>query len=402
MAGTSDSRLLSRVAQRRTVARGGLALIAVVSAGFAINAAVRLPCYDVCGVDIARLYEERGIDRAHPPYFERDLEYPPVIGLEMYAVTFLYDGGLRLKFLLSALVLGALAILTTWALWQRFGKRTWRWALAPPLLLQGLTNWDLLSVAPAAIGLLQWDAGRVFSAGVLLGIGAAAKLVPGLYVPLLAVACIPTRMWKRAAAVLGGAVLGAGVFAIPVYALAPDALRHFVEFHRHRGPISSTPWYYLFRNLQMEQWLAEERMVTIVNIASPIVCGLFFILITLATMRGRINPIAACALATIAFILTNKIYSPQYDLWLVPFFVMLPVRTKLVVHFYVASTLVWFLNATEGHLFGRPASLYVLAAGAAYRFVVELFLARDFARVGASPTTATSARRQTRSATTAC
>ncbi len=34
----------------------------------------------------------------------------------------------------------ALAILTTWALWQRFGKRTWRWALSPPLLLQGLTD----------------------------------------------------------------------------------------------------------------------------------------------------------------------------------------------------------------------------------------------------------------------
>jgi hypothetical protein len=387
---------------RQVAVRGGLALIAVVSAGFAINAAVRLPCHDVCGVDIARLYEERGIDRAHAPYFDRNLEYPPVIGLEMYAVTFLYDGALRLKFLLSALVLGGLAILTTWVLWQRFGKRTWRWALAPPLLLQGLTNWDLLSVAPATIGLLQWDAGRAFGAGVLLGIGAAAKLVPGLYVPLLALACVPTRMWKRAGAVIGGAVFGAGVFVIPVYALAPDALRHFFEFHRHRGPISSTPWYYLFRNLRMEQWLAEERMVAIVNIASPIVCGVLFVLIMLATMRGRISPIAACGLATIAFILANKIYSPQYDLWLVPFLVMMPVRTKLVVHFYAASTLVWVLNATEGHLFGRPASLYVLAAGAAYRFVVELLLAREFVRAGTAVTPAPSARRGRRTATTAC
>lgn len=402
MATTYDSAPARHAKLPRWVPRGGMALLAVVGAGFAINAAVRLPCYDVCGVDIARLYEERGIDRSHRPFFDRDLEYPPVIGVEMYAVTFLYDGALRLKFLLSALVLGTLALLTTWALWQRFGKRTWRWALAPPLLLQGLTNWDLLSVAPATIGLLQWDAGRAFGAGVLLGIGAAAKLVPGLYVPLLAVACVPARLWKRAGAVLGGAVLGAGVFVIPVYTMAPDALRHFVEFHRRRAPISSTPWYYMFRNLQMEQWLAEERMVTIVNIASPILCGLLFILITLATMRGRINPIAACALATIAFILTNKIYSPQYDLWLVPFFVMLPVRTKLVVHFYVASTLVWFLNATEGHLFGRPASLYVLAAGAAYRFGVELLLARDFVRVGATTTTTTSARPRTPTATTAC
>ena len=67
----------------------------------------------------------------------------------MYAVTFVVDGALRLKFLLSALVLGALAVITTRALWQRYGKRTWRWALAPPLLLQKLTNWNLLSVASA-------------------------------------------------------------------------------------------------------------------------------------------------------------------------------------------------------------------------------------------------------------
>ena len=102
------------------------------------------------------------------------------------------------------------------------------------------------------------------------------------------------------------------------------------------------------------------------------------IVILLATVRQRINPIAACGLATIAFMLTNKIYSPQYDLWLVPFLVMLPVRTRLVAHFYVSSTLVWFLTASEGHLFGRPASLYVLAAGVAYRLIVELFIAREF------------------------
>ena len=347
-------------------------------AGFAINAAVRLPCYDVCGVDIARLYEERQINREHPPYFDRDLEYPPVIGLEMYAVTAVFDGALRIRFLLSALVLAGLAALTTWMLWLRYGKRTWRWALSPPLLLQGLTNWDLLSVAPATIGLLQWVAGRAFLAGVLLGVGAAAKLAPGLYVPVLVVACIPARSWRRAGTVLGGAIVGAGVFAIPVYALAPDALQHFVEFHRHRGPISSTYWYYIFRDVHMHQWLAEDRMVNIVNVLSPLLCGLLFIVILLATVRQRINPIAACGLATIAFMLTNKIYSPQYDLWLVPFLVMLPVRTRLVAHFYVSSTLVWFLTASEGHLFGRPASLYVLAAGVAYRLIVELFIAREF------------------------
>src|SRR6516165_3979792 len=66
---------------------GGVALIAIVLLGFGVNAAVRLPCRDACGVDLGRLYEDRGIDRAHPPYIDRDLEYPPVIGIMMYAAT---------------------------------------------------------------------------------------------------------------------------------------------------------------------------------------------------------------------------------------------------------------------------------------------------------------------------
>ena len=38
------------------------------------------------------------------------------------------------------------------------------------------------------------------------------------------------------------------------------------------------------------------------------------------------------------------------------------------------------MTAVESHGLHRPASLYVLGGAAAYRFVVELFLAREFVR----------------------
>ena len=179
-----------------------------------------------------------------------------------------------------------------------------------------------------------------------------------------------------------GAVIGAGVFVIPVYTFAPRAFEYFVEFRRERGPTSGTLWYYFFRDFDMRQRVTEERMVAIVNVVLPLLFAIALVVLLVWTARGRLSPIAACGLATIAFILTNKVYSPQYDLWLVPFLVMLPVRTKLVVHFYVSSALVWILTATEGHLFGRPASLYVLAVGAGYRLVIEALLAREIFNVG--------------------
>ena len=59
-------------------------------------------------------------------------------------------------------------------------------ALAPGLLMHGTTNWDLLAVALAGLGLLAWARSRPMVAGVLLGLATATKLYPVLFlVPLL-------------------------------------------------------------------------------------------------------------------------------------------------------------------------------------------------------------------------
>jgi hypothetical protein len=100
------------------------------------------------------------------------------------------------------------------------------------------------------------------------------------------------------------------------------------------------------------------------------------------TARARLSPVAACALATIAFIVANKVYSPQYDLWLVPFLVMLPVRSKLVAHFYVSSMLVFVLSFGVSHAIGPPAFLYLMGAAVVYRLVVLIGVARDCAEPG--------------------
>jgi hypothetical protein len=365
----------------RRAAATGLLLVAFVVTGFVVNAGIRLSCYDGCGADIARLYEDRGIDRAHPPYVERDVEYPPVIGLVMWAAALPVAHGLRWKFVFNALVLTSLAALTTWMLWRRYGLRTRRWALAPPLILQGLTNWDLLAVAPATIGLLQWESGSALIAGLLVGVGAAAKLCPALYVPILAASCVPTRAWRRARDVLIGAFIGAGLFVIPVYAAAPSALRFFLDFHGTRAPIRGAIWFYVFRTPAMHPWLSHARLVDLSNVITSALVIAAVVAIAYATARRRLTPVAACGLATIAFILSNKIYSPQYDLWVLPFLVMVPVRGRIVAHFYVSSTLVWLFTASENHfLIHRPWSLYLLLAAVIYRLVTLGRIAADLMR----------------------
>jgi hypothetical protein len=331
----------------------------------------------VCGTDIGRDYKVYEINRDHPPFFDRDLEYPPLIGELMYAATVPFDHGYRWPFLVNAVVLAALAAVTTWMLWQRYGLRTRRWALSPPLIVQGLTNWDLLAVAPATIGLLQWEAGRVLSGGALLGAGTAAKLFPALYVPILAVAA-----WRHAARMITGFVIGCAVFAVPVYAAAPDALRYLLEFHSDRTPTRGSVLFFVFRDPLMQPWLAHDTEARAATIVALVALAAAMGVIVVRVARQQMTPVAACALATMAFMVTSKVYSPQYDIWLVPFLVMVPVRTSRVVHFYVASSLVWLLTAATPALLPSPDRLYLVGAAVGYRLVVLVLVAGEIWELG--------------------
>jgi hypothetical protein len=358
----------------------GVVLVAFVVLGFCLNTAVRMPCHDVCGLDIGRMYEDHHIDRAHPPYFSRNLEYPPLIGEVMYAAHEPFAHGLRNPFLANMVLLTALAAVTTWMLWRRDGKRAWRWALAPPLLIQGLQNWDLLAVAPATIGLIQWENGLAFAGGLLLGVGAAAKLFPALFVPILAASSWHRGQRRQALRVVAGSAVGFAVFALPIYAFVPRALDYFLKFHGERGPDRGAIWYFVFHGPARDAWFSGQRVVDFITIVPSIMLIAALALLTVYARRGRISPFGACALATIACLVTSKVYSPQYDLWIVPFFVLLPVRTKLVVNFYAASFAVFALTAGDDHVLHRPASGYLLGAAVVYRLVVYLLIARDVLR----------------------
>ena len=78
---------------------------------------------------------------------------------------------------------------TIWALVRLRPGRPWDAAIAatsPLVAVHAFTNFDTLAVAGATLGMLAWSRQRPVLAGVLLGLGAAAKLYPlFLLFPLL-------------------------------------------------------------------------------------------------------------------------------------------------------------------------------------------------------------------------
>jgi hypothetical protein len=95
-------------------------------------------------------------------------------------------------------------------------------AVAPLLLLHGSTNWDLVAMALAGLGLLQWARRRPLAAGLLLGAATATKLYPVLFlVPLLAL-CLRAGRLRAFGSLALATVLTPVLLSLPVYLVSPS------------------------------------------------------------------------------------------------------------------------------------------------------------------------------------
>ena len=83
-------------------------------------------------------------------------------------------------FWVNAILLSACAAVAAACLYLIDPGRALWFAVAPSLALQAFVNWDLLAVALTAAATLAFFRRRDGGAGALIGLGAAAKLFPGL------------------------------------------------------------------------------------------------------------------------------------------------------------------------------------------------------------------------------
>lgn len=366
-----------------------LALLALTLLTFAVGLLTKAPCREVgwqrdvafthvCYSDIPLLYAERGLAAGQAPYLDSTVEYPVITGAVMGATAYvtarLTPAGdaltrARTYFDVNALVLALAAGATVVGLVGLAGTRPWDaalFALAPGLALSAVINWDLLAVALATLALLAWARRRPVLAGVLIGLATATKLYPVLLlVPLLLLCLRAGRLafFVRTAAAAAGAW---GVVNVPVALAAPEAWAEFYTFSRERGASFGSPFY----------WLATEfgpldnpdGAPTVLNLLSGGALLLLLLAISwLALSAPRRPRVAALGfLVVAAFCLTNKVYSPQYLLWLLPLAALARPRWRDLLAWQAAEALyylaVWYhLSALDGDAKGLPLATYWLA-----------------------------------------
>jgi hypothetical protein len=319
----------------------------------------------LCYNDIQPLYAARGIATDTFPYVHGSLqgselsggaiEYPVLTGLFMWG-TGLLVSNVDQYLIVSAILLAPAALVVAHLLARMEGRRALMWAASPALVLYAFHNWDLLVVAAATAGFFAHRHGRATLAAALFGVGGALKAYPLLFLPALALQSWFAGRRKEAAGVIG---VGAGTFALVnlPFALANSSgWWATFRFHSERGPNFDNIWAIRdFGPLSLPRLEpAELNLVTF---------GLTGAFIAVALMVGALRarprpdqrslpsvrmstggsragalkargwggrggypfvPVAAACLA--AFLLWNKVHSPQYALWILPLFVLLEVH----------------------------------------------------------------------------
>ncbi|MEU5097833.1 glycosyltransferase 87 family protein [Streptomyces sp. NPDC020996] len=322
-------------------------VVVLVAIGmFALGLIQKAPCYNgawfygassqytkACYSDIPHLYQGRGFAEGLVPYFDKlsgdmpYLEYPVLTGVFMEVAAWLTPGSGSIQdqeqwyWMVNAGMLMVCAAVIAVSVTRTHARRPWDGlllALAPAFVLTATINWDLLAVALTAAAMLMWSRGRSLAFGVLLGLATAAKLYPVFLLWPLFLLCWRAGRWREFGRGLGGAVVSWLVVNLPVMLFAWDGWVQFYRFSHDRGVDFGSFWLIMAQN-------STDPLTTdtVNNLATALVllCGVGIAVLTMtAPRRPRFAQLAFLIVA--AFILTNKVYSPQYVLWLVPLAVL--------------------------------------------------------------------------------
>jgi len=286
---------------------------------------------DACYTDIYPLYYGEGLSSGKVPYTGHHVEYPVLIGAVMQAAAWLvrsiadpYARG-REFFDVTVILLVICAVAGVVATGYAVGPgRRWQAllvALAPGLILSAFINWDLIAMALAALGLAAWAAKRGVLAGVLFGLAVATKFYPLVLFGPLVLLCLRAGRMRDFWVTFSSAAVAWLVVNVPVMIAAPAGWATFYQFSRTRPADWGSIWY-LFEHFGVP--ILGATSLSTLNLMSAaafgVACVAIVVLALAAPRRPRLPQL--CFLVLAAFLMTNKVWSPQYVIWLVPLAVL--------------------------------------------------------------------------------
>ncbi len=285
--------------------------------------------YATCYSDFPELFRNRGLGDGAFPFATpgTSFEYPVLMGFIAGATALLVPGSgvddtrILAYFDINATLIAAVWIATVLITARMSRRRAWdaaMVALAPGIVLAGVINWDMWAVGLLAAGMYFFSRDKLVLAGIFIGLGTATKLYPVLILGAILVLALRTGR-VRPLLVTTGAAAGAWLAVnLPVALVNPDGWEYFYEFTQDRPAGYSSPWFAYNLVAARLGWMPLEAAAinTLALNLFVLACALVAGLALAAPRRPRLAQLVFLIVA--AFILTNKVYSPQFVLWLIP------------------------------------------------------------------------------------
>jgi len=287
----------------------------------------------LCYSDIPALYVDRGFAEGIIPYVQAGangiyLEYPVGTGVFMYIATLLtglvsglYPDGYRAFFDVNVALLFIPFVITVIATALTKPKDPWRAAMivfAPTMILAATINWDLIPITLVSLAFLAWSKDRATLTGVFFGLAIASKFYPVFLLLGFVLLAWRTKTWRPTLSMLIATVTTFLAVNIPFAIANFEGWVTFYTFNFGRAIDFGSFWYAI---TQIGLPTIPESLL---NVASTALFALLLIAIAILVKKTPTTPSIAqiSFLILAAFVVTNKVYSPQYVLWLVPLAVL--------------------------------------------------------------------------------
>ncbi|AHI04131.1 membrane protein [Corynebacterium falsenii DSM 44353] len=331
-----------------------------------------------CYSDTVTLFSSRGLDQLHFPYLyswvddsgvTRYMEYPVLSGIYQWLVAVIarpvhsaWDllglpqvPAVSVYFAVNAFFLAAAWLAAVGLVAKLAGNRVWDtllMAASPLVIVHAFTNFDLLACLAAVAVLSLWANRRPGWAGVAGGIGVALKLWPAFVVGGIILLCLRARAWSPLARLVAGTVITWLAVNVPILILSPNGWAEFFRLNSSRGWEGSTIYAVIAHITGNDAWsgitpsqaVEGAGTLNLISTIALLIClgALAWFVIFSCSTPPRLAQVAF--LATFAFMLTNKVWSPQYSIWLVPLLALALPRWRLVFGWAALETVYWYVR----------------------------------------------------------
>ena len=320
-----------------------------------------------CYTDIPALFSERGLDTNTFPYLSatNSFEYPPVIGLGNWLISFITptSNSHRFFFDINVVIIIALFFVSAFIVRKIAPKYQYLFPLAPAVVASLFINWDIWAVVTTLAAIYYFDKKKYEQSGIWLGISIATKFFPIVLLLPIAIIFYRSGQLKQLVRYLITTFSFWAAINIPIAIFYFDGWWRFFKLNLERGEDFGSIWYGLsLLNIKVSN----------LDLLYPLISLILFALLAYYLIKLPVLPnLAAVALfAVVIFTTLSKVYSPQYVLWLTPLAVIALQKSGQLIAF-------WFWQATEiiYHLaiwqylalfsdaqFGLPAGGYAIAS----------------------------------------